>query len=84
MRSLRSSRSSSSFWRKTLIQQVWRPGDNLKRQEKEYRFVGEPEWIYQPDDVQVPVVNRVAKVAAANPAEKPAANDPAKAAAEDK
>lgn len=68
-------------WRKTLIQHVWRPGDKLKRQEKEYRFVGEPEWIYQPDDVQVPVVNRVAKVAAAvNPAEKPAANDAGKAA----
>ena len=61
-------------WRKTLIQRMWRPGDNLKRQEKEYRFDGEPEWIYQPDDVRVPVVNKVTKLAATKPpAEKAAA-----------
>ena len=61
-------------WRKTLIQRVWRPGDELKRQEKEYRFDGEPEWIYQPDDVRVPVVNQATKLAAGKPpAEKAAA-----------
>lgn len=52
-------------WRKTLIQRFWRPGDERNRQEKEYRFVGEPEWIYQPDDNRVPVVKRVARLAAA-------------------
>lgn len=67
-------------WRKTLIQHFWRPGDERKRQEKEYRVVGEPEWIYQPDDNRVPVVNRVPNLAAAekpvaNGANKPAANE---------
>lgn len=56
------------IWRKTLIQRVWRPGDQFNRREQEYRFVGEPEWIYQPDDNRVPVVNGVPKVAAKQPA----------------
>ena len=68
------------IWRKTLIQRFWRPGDAIKRQEKEYRVEGEPEWIYQPDDNRVPVVQRVARIAAAakpanNAAEKPAAEE---------
>lgn len=67
-------------WRKTLIQRFWRPGDELNRQEKEYRFDGEPEWIYQPDDIRFPVVKRVPKIAAAakpvnNATEKPAAEE---------
>lgn len=67
-------------WRKTLIQRFWRPGDERNRQEKEYRFDGEPEWIYQPDDNRVPVVKRVARIAAAEKpankaAEKPVADE---------
>lgn len=52
-------------WRKTLIQRFWRPGDQFDRREKEYRFVGEPVWIYQPDDKRVPVVGNPTGVAAA-------------------
>ena len=67
------------IWRKTLIQHFWRPGDALKRHEKEYRVTGEPEWIYQPDDNRIPVVQRVPRIAAAKPAnnaaEKPAAEE---------
>lgn len=68
-------------WRKTLIQRFWRPGDELNRQEKEYRVDGEPEWIYQPDDQRVPIVkNSVAKLAAKekpanNAADKPVADE---------
>ena len=60
------------IWRKTLLQRFWRPGDEFNRQEKEYRFVGEPEWIYQPDDARTPVVGGGVPVAAAK---KPAGND---------
>ena len=68
------------IWRKTLIQRFWRPGDELNRQEKEYRVEGEPEWIYQPDDIRVPAVKRVPKIAAAakpvnKAVEKPAAEE---------
>ncbi len=42
-------------WRKTLIQRFWRPGDGIDPQEGEFKLKGEPEWIYQPDDVQIPV-----------------------------
>ncbi len=60
-----------TIWRKTLLQRFWRPGDQFNRQEKEYRFVGDPEWIYQPDDVRTPVVGGGVPVVAAK---KPAAN----------
>lgn len=64
------------IWRKTLIQRFWRPGDERKTQEKEYRVEGEPEWIYQPDDNRVPVVTRLARIAAAEkPVAKPAADE---------
>lgn len=68
------------IWRKTLIQRFWRPGDERNTQEKEYRVEGEPEWIYQPDDNRVPVVNRLARIAAVekpanNAADKPAADE---------
>ncbi len=53
------------IWRKTLLQRFWRPGDEFNRQEKEYRFVGEPEWIYQPDDARIPIVGGGVPVAAA-------------------
>ena len=66
------------IWRKTLLQRFWRPGDEFDRQAKEYRFVGDPEWIYQPDDIRTPVVGGGVPVAAAK---KPAGND-ADAAAE--
>ena len=59
------------IWRKTLIQRFWRPGDEFNRQEKEYRFDGDPEWIYQPDDNRIPVVGRTPQIAAGK---KPAAN----------
>ena len=80
-------------WRKTLIQRFWRPGDGIDPQEKEYKLKGEPEWIYQPDDVQIPVASPPnAKAApkkplAANPpaAEKAKpADDAPKAEAEEK
>ncbi|MBC7816057.1 MAG: hypothetical protein IAG10_04075 [Planctomycetaceae bacterium] len=54
-----------TIWRKTLLLKFWRPGDEFNRQEKEYRFVGEPEWIYQPDDKRTPIVGQAAQVAAA-------------------
>ena len=59
-------------WRKTLLQRFWRPGDQFDRQEKEYRFVGEPEWIYQPDDVRIPVAGQSVPVTASK---KRAGND---------
>ena len=62
------------IWRKTLLLKFWRPGDEFNRQEKEYRFDGDPEWIYQPDDRRTPIVGRSAQVVAAK---KPAlVNDP--------
>lgn len=60
------------IWRKTLIQRFWRPGDEFDRKEIEYRFDGDPAWIYQPDDNRIPVVSRVARIAAAK---KPAAEN---------
>ena len=60
------------IWRKTLLQRFWRPGDEFNRQEKEYRFDGDPEWIYQPDDNRIPIVGRGAQIVATK---KPAAND---------
>ena len=57
-------------WRKTLIQRYWRPGDEINTQEKEFREKGEPEWIYQPDELRVPIVLQPASV---SPAKKPAA-----------
>jgi len=65
------------IWRKTLLQRFWRPGDQFERQEKEYRFVGEPEWIYQPDDHRIPVVGQDVPVAVAK---KPANNGAAEEA----
>jgi len=69
-------------WRKTLIQRFWRPGDGIDPQEVEFKLLGEPEWIYQPDDVQIPVAappNQ--KVAPKKPlAAKPAAAEDAKPA----
>ncbi|MEQ8634904.1 hypothetical protein [Gimesia maris] len=37
-------------WRKTLIQQYWRPGDEFGQQEHEFRPKGKPYWVYLPDD----------------------------------
>ena len=53
------------IWRKTLLLRFWRPGDEFNRQEKEYRFDADPEWIYQPDDNQIPVVGPAARIAVA-------------------
>ena len=33
--------------RKTLVQEYWRPGDELLQDEREIRSVGEPQWIYR-------------------------------------
>ncbi len=78
------------IWRKTLIQRFWRPGDSIDPQEKEFKLKGDPEWIYQPDDVQIPLAsppnpNTPAKkpLAAKKPAEAaPAAEDKVPKAAE--
>ena len=37
-------------WRKTLVQQYWRPGDEFRQNEREIRGKGEPRWIYRPED----------------------------------
>ena len=34
-------------WRKTLIQNYWRPGDRFRQFESEIRAKGDPEWIYR-------------------------------------
>lgn len=33
-------------WRKTLIQQFWRPGDHIDQDEREIHYSGKPEWDY--------------------------------------
>lgn len=33
--------------RKTLVQEYWRPGDELNQDEREIRSVGDPQWIYR-------------------------------------
>lgn len=33
-------------WRKTLIQQFWRPGDSIDQDEREIHYSGKPEWDY--------------------------------------
>ncbi|WP_417377553.1 hypothetical protein [Gimesia sp.] len=38
------------IWRKTLIQEYWRPGDEFGQQEQEFRPKGKPFWKYLPDD----------------------------------
>lgn len=38
-------------WRKVLRIRFQRPGDEFELSEKEYRLQGDPEWIYEPDDV---------------------------------
>lgn len=40
---------NGSVLRKTLIQEFWRPGDQFDPNLKEFRFHGEPKWIYRPD-----------------------------------
>ena len=37
-------------WRKTLVQEYWRPGDEFRQNEREIRAQGEPRWIYRPED----------------------------------
>lgn len=43
-----------TVWRKTLIQNYWRPGDEFKQNEREVRGQGDPRWIYRPDDALPP------------------------------
>jgi hypothetical protein len=59
-------------WRKTLTQKYWRPGDEKDRREKEFREVGDPEWLYQPDDVRIPLS---IKPIAGNGGQQPAASN---------
>lgn len=35
--------------RKTIRQKIWRPGDKFDPESLEFRYIGEPEWIYRPD-----------------------------------
>ncbi len=56
------------IWRKTLVQRFWRPGDEFDQQEKEYRLVGDAEWIYQPEDLPIPVIMKPVAAAKPNPA----------------
>jgi hypothetical protein len=41
-----------AVWRKTLIQDYWRPGDSFDQNEREIRTKGQPRWIYRPDDAK--------------------------------
>ena len=40
------------IWRRTIVQEYWRPGDRFFQNEKEIRPKGEPEWIYRPDPLK--------------------------------
>ena len=48
-----------TVWRKTLIQDYWRPGDSFDQNEREIRVKGAPNWIYRPDEAQPPVSDAV-------------------------
>ncbi|MDA1161914.1 MAG: hypothetical protein O3B13_02315 [Planctomycetota bacterium] len=43
---------SVTVWRKTLVQDYWRPGDAFDQNEREIRTKGLPRWIYRPDDLK--------------------------------
>ena len=51
--------------RKTIVQDFWRPGDQFEQEEREFRFEGEPRWIYriEPGSIDVPNVGEVLGVA---------------------
>ncbi|QDT64426.1 hypothetical protein [Calycomorphotria hydatis] len=36
--------------RRALVQEYWRPGDRFDELEKEFRYKGEPQWLYLPDE----------------------------------
>lgn len=44
-------------WRKTLIQDYWRPGDSFDQNEREIRPKGLPRWVYRPDDSRKPTTD---------------------------
>ena len=48
-----------TVWRKTLIQDYWRPGDSFDQNEREIRVKGATNWIYRPDEAQPPVSDAV-------------------------
>lgn len=48
---------SVTVWRKTLIQDYWRPGDSFDQNEREIRSKGQPRWIYRPDEEKPPVTD---------------------------
>lgn len=38
--------------RRVFRQDFWRPGDGFDRAEREFRFAGDPQWSYAPDDAE--------------------------------
>jgi hypothetical protein len=40
--------------RKTIRQKYWRPGDRFNPHEREIRWLGQPEWLYRPEEAVVP------------------------------
>lgn len=61
---------NSTIWRRTIVQNYWRPGDRFAENEGEIRRKGEPVWIYRPG-------------AAKNPTDIPAPPKPASTTAAD-
>ena len=57
---LRESDGENRVWRKVLVQRFKRPGDRFDPNQDEFDFVGNPQWLYVPDDV----VNDVDVIAA--------------------
>ena len=41
------------LWRKVIVQRFYRPGDEFDPDLKEFQYVEEPEWTYQPDAAKV-------------------------------
>lgn len=60
--------------RKTVVQKFWRPGDEFEQDEEEFRFEGEPRWIYR---AQKKTLGLKPKVAVGTPAKPAAAADDA-------
>jgi hypothetical protein len=45
---------NSTIWRRTIVQNYWRPGDRFAEKEEEIRRKGEPVWIYRPGSAKNP------------------------------
>ena len=44
--------NSELIERRIIVQKCWRPGDEFEQDEKEFRFVGKPEWVYIPEPAE--------------------------------